>query len=239
MQKLLEHYDTLLPNPTERARFRTAMTTLAPYREAFAGHRVLDFGCSYGVSAVVLRHHGAREVVGVEPDGRRVSAGSAMLAKAGITGVTLHEVSDTRRLAFPDGEFQFVLANAVFEHIPQPRDAHLREVWRVIARGGMLLLNETPNSYYPREVHTTGLWFNGWLPEKAAYRRAVRRGRYQHGPEMWRGSGWRGLGWHELRVLRPFRLVPESSRWRHRLLTALGLPASLLDPYPTWVLVKG
>jgi hypothetical protein len=35
-----------------------------------------------------------------------------------------------------------------------------------------------------------------------------------------------------------YRLIPEASRVRHRVLTALGLPASLVDPYPTWILQR-
>jgi len=228
----------LLPSDIEQGRFRTACTTLQPYAAHFRGRRVLDYGCSYGVSAVVLRLLGAASVVGVEPAEDRVSRGTAWIATAGIEAVTLEAVPDTRHLPFPDGAFQFALANAVFEHIPQPRAAHLRELWRVLAPGGVLLINETPNSYYPFEGHTTQLWGNAWLPEGVAYRRAVRRGRYRLDRGAWRGSGWRGMGWHELRCLRPFRLVPETSRVRHRFLTGLGLPASLVDPYPTWVLVK-
>ncbi|HEY8470975.1 MAG TPA: hypothetical protein VIL18_15095 [Longimicrobiales bacterium] len=33
-----------------------------------------------------------------------------------------------------------------------------------------------------------------------------------------------------------WELIPERTHLRHRVLTALGLPASLLDPYPCWVL---
>jgi len=233
-----DQFRDLLPSTIEQDRFRTAIDTLSAYRSYYAGLRVLDYGCSYGVSAAVLRSLGAEQVVGVEPDGDRVRLGNEYLARCGISGVQLHLVPDTRRLDFPDNAFQFVLANAVFEHIPQPRNAHLRELWRVLAPGGVFLLNETPNSYYPKDVHTTGLWFNAWLPEGVAYRRAIRRGRYRHGIESWRGSGWRGLGYHELGVLRPFRLVPEQDRPRHRMLTRLGLPASLFDPYPTWILIK-
>ena len=78
-----------------------------------------------------------------------------------------------------------------------------------------------------------------WLPREVARRYAVARGRFRPDGE-WSSSGWRGLGYRELvRALGgPYTLVPERTRPRHRLLSALRLPASLLDPYPTWILRK-
>jgi ubiquinone/menaquinone biosynthesis C-methylase UbiE len=70
-------------------------------------------------------------------------------------------------LPFEDEEFDTVLPNAVLEHIPQPRDARIRDLWRVLKSGGVLIINETPNKYFPKETHTTGLWFNHWLPRDA------------------------------------------------------------------------
>lgn len=250
-------FRALLPDATERGRYDTALETLRPYRHLFMGKRVLDYGCSWGTSAVAMLELGAASVIGVEPDRERVDQGNAWLQAAGLVEIDLRWVADTTRLVpiggwsvlsggqsgftmgFP--RYDFVLANAVFEHIPQSvRQAHIIELWRVVVPGGVLLINETPNNYWPREDHTTdGLWFNHWLPEGLAYNRAVCRGRYHGSREEWKGSGWRGLGWYELvRNLKGWRLVPETSRLRHRVLTAIGLPASLLDPYPTWVLRK-
>jgi hypothetical protein len=101
------------------------------------------------------------------------------------------------------------------------------------------MINETPNKYFPKDVHTTHLWFNQYLPSDIARRRAVQRGRFDANRTDWASSGWRGLGFYELvEPLGRFRLVPEQNAIRHRLLTFVGLPASLFDPYPTWVLQK-
>lgn len=229
-----------LPSDVERDRYKTLLSTLSGWDRFFVGRRVLDFGASYGTSLIALLRLGADEVVGVEPDPSRVERGQRLLAEA-VPGAnaSLLYTPDTSELPFNSGEFSFILANAVFEHIPQPRDAFVRELWRLLAAGGYLFINETPNKYFPKEMHTTGLWFNHWLPKSLAHRRAVRRGRFDPERTDWRSSGWRGLGYLELvKPLSSYDLIPERSRLRHRVFEVMGVPPSILDPYPTWVLRK-
>ena len=230
--------DVMFDSGVNRQRLDTLRASLASLAHYFNGREVLDFGASYALSMCALHEIGAASVVGVEPEQARVDEGLEVLARLGHPP-TLYCVEDTRHMPFEDASFDAVLANAVFEHIPQPRDAYLREVWRVLRPGGVLIINETPNKYFPKEVHTTDLWFNHWLPSSLAKRRAYRRGRY--GPERipWEYSGWRGLGYFEMvRPLTGCELIPETSRARHRLLTRLGIPASIVDPYPCWILRK-
>jgi hypothetical protein len=35
-----------------------------------------------------------------------------------------------------------------------------------------------------------------------------------------------------------FTLIPERANRRHRVFTRLGIPASIIDPYPLWILRK-
>ncbi len=229
-----------LPSEIERARYRTLVETLVERQALFAGARVLDFGASWGTSAVALMTVGAGEVVGVEPSASRIEEGRDLIAKVlPAAKVSLLHTPDTATLPFADSEFPFILANGVLEHIPQPRQPYIRELWRVLAPGGYLMISETPNKYFPKDVHTTDLWFNHWLPRELAHRRAVRRRRFDVSRTDWNSSGWRGLGYFELvRSLRGYRLVPEHTRLRHRLLAMLGLPASIIDPGPVWVFEK-
>jgi SAM-dependent methyltransferase len=143
-------------------------------------------------------------------------------------------------LPFGNEMFDFVLANGVFEHIPPPRSNYVREVWRVLKPGGCLIISESPNKYLPKDYHTTGgLWFIPWLPSRLARRYAVWRGRFGKGKD-WVTSGWRGVGYYEIvsGFSSPYKLLPERTRSRHMILTKLGLPASLLDPYPILVFQK-
>jgi ubiquinone/menaquinone biosynthesis C-methylase UbiE len=226
--------------PIELGRYRTLKITLSHWRYSFADQTVLDFGASSGLSISALLYHGAKSVIGVEPDQSRVADGIVMLQQASLGGrATLLHVADTRSLPFKDECFSFVLANGVIEHISQPRDEHIRELWRLVSPGGHLMINETPNKYLPKEIHTTNLWFNHWLPKNVAYRRAVRRKRFASERTDWDSSGWRGLGYFELVApLTDYLLIPERTRARHRILSAIRIPASILDPYPTWVFRK-
>ena len=189
---------------------------------------------------VALLYHGATHVEGVEIDAARVAEGQESLRALGLEQVSnLQHTPDTANLPFENESFDFVLSNAVFEHIPQPRTPYLEEVWRVLRPGGYVMLNETPNKYFPKEKHTTGLWCNHWLPREMALQRALRNGRYSEPIEHWPSSGWRGVGYYE--IVKGFpgaMLIPEETRMRHRLLSAVGIPASILDPYPTWVFQK-
>lgn len=224
----------------ERGRYETLTSTLSAWKALFDGCRVLDFGASWGTSSIALIRVGASEVVGVEPNLERVKRGRKFVSGVAPAGkVALIHTPDTRVLPFGSGEFAFILANGVLEHIPQPRDPYILELWRILSPGGHLMISETPNKYFPKEIHTTSLWFNHWLPRRLAHRRAVRRGRFDPLRSDWDSSGWRGLGYFELvRPISGFRLVAEHKKVRHRLFSMIGLPASLVDPGPIWILQK-
>lgn len=221
--------------PIERSRYDHAREAFEPLSHLIAGRSVLDFGASSGLSMIALLSVGARSVTGVEPDDQRVRQGLAMPT---VPHAHLLRVRDTRRLPFADESFDVVSANAVLEHIPQPRDRYIEEIWRCVKQGGHLIVNETPNKWFPKEIHTTGLWWNHYLPKELAYRRAVRHG-WKRGRGEWARSGWRGLSYTELvRPLTGYKLIQERTRLRHRILAAFGLPAGILDPYPVWILQK-
>src|SRR5215510_15002675 len=104
--------------PAEQGRYRTLKEGLLPLQPVITGRRVLDFGCSVGLSVFALIEMGASEVQGVEIELERVQKARQYLKDAGYENrATIHHVQDTRHLDFPDGAFQAVLANAVFEHV--------------------------------------------------------------------------------------------------------------------------
>jgi 2-polyprenyl-3-methyl-5-hydroxy-6-metoxy-1,4-benzoquinol methylase len=233
--------ERMADRPTQAQRYLTLKDTLRGFQPLFAGQRVLDFGCAFGLSACAMIALGARSVVGVEPLADRVEEGNEILGEIGYTDrVSLNHVADTRQLPFASGTFSVVIAIAVFEHIPQPRGEYIAEVWRQVAPGGILIVSETPNKYIPWDYHTTKLPLMNWLPKRLARSISVRIGRFA-ADEDWDHSGWRGLGYYEMmRNIRPPRTVThERTRLRHSIFHAIGLPAAFLDPYPIYVIRKG
>jgi 2-polyprenyl-3-methyl-5-hydroxy-6-metoxy-1,4-benzoquinol methylase len=96
-----------------------------------------------------LLFHGAKHVIGIEPDEERVKVGRRILQSAGLSdqGNLIH-VHDTLSLPFEAERFDFVIANAVLEHIPMPRRQYLIEMW---SSGGYLMIN-APKSISQKRV---------------------------------------------------------------------------------------
>ncbi|WAT18802.1 class I SAM-dependent methyltransferase [Aurantiacibacter sp. MUD11] len=137
---------------------------LAAYRIEHAGRTVLEFGCNYGASGIVLARLGA-QVTGVD-----VSADKVRLAQANILlhameqSMSAQHVPDTRELPFEGERFEFVIANSVLEYVaPEHLDAVMAEVHRVLRPGGQLLVLGTASRLSPREVHS-GRWLVNYLP---------------------------------------------------------------------------
>jgi SAM-dependent methyltransferase len=198
---------------------------------------VLDFG-GEALSVLPIMECAPRSVVATQPDATRVGESNRILKAQGRAPCVI-QTGYEASIPFGEESFDTVLANAVFEHIPQPRGAYIRECWRVLKRGGHFVINETPNKYFPIDIHTTKLPFIPWLPSRVSHVIAARLGRLAHVKDSWEASGWRGLGYFEMTApISGYTLVPENRNRRHRTFTRLGIPASIIDPYPLWILRK-
>ncbi len=63
-----------------------------------------------------------------------------------------------------DGSIGLIVASEVFEHIlPRHRERTLRTLYAKLEPGGIVVIT-APNRLYPKDGHTTGLWFAAWLP---------------------------------------------------------------------------
>ena len=89
------------------------------------------------------------DVHGVDVDPARVAEASRSLPNI--------RVGSAEQLPYPDGHFDVILANEVFEHVGDDRAA-TREAWRVLKPGGRLVLY-VPNRWYPFETH--GIYWRG------------------------------------------------------------------------------
>ncbi|GAB4528346.1 MAG: hypothetical protein Tsb0014_09650 [Pleurocapsa sp.] len=129
--------------------------------------RLLDFGCGSGSSTVHLaRMFPDTEIVGIE-----LCEESLAIAKLRAKHYQLNNV---RFLLSPNGEelpdgigeFDFIVLNAVYEHLlPHERVQILPQLWSLLRSQGMIFFNETPHRYWLVETHTTNLPLINYLPD--------------------------------------------------------------------------
>lgn len=105
------------------------------------GMRVLDAGCGRGRNLVYLLRHGY-DVHGTDVDAHAVEATRQLAARLspGSSPEERFRVEPVERMSFGDAEFDVVISSAVlhFARDEAHWSAMAREMWRVLAPGGML-----------------------------------------------------------------------------------------------------
>ena len=200
---LQEYFKDDIDRAEDPAYLKNPLTKfLDHYSIDLRGHRILDFGCGSGASSVILAQLGAGKVVGVDVDERRLSIAQLRVRDYGFSGIIdLHLLSNTNRLPFEDSSFDLVVCMGVIEHVHyKQRRVWLQEIWRVLAPGGYLVILETPNRLWPKDIHTTGLWFLPYLPPRVAcaYAKLMNAENRTHTFEELLGMGIRGATYWEI-----------------------------------------
>lgn len=108
------------------------------------GDRVLDAGCGPGLDTCEMaRLVGATgQVWGIDSDAAMIAEACVLAASQGMDAQVLHRVADATALPFAAGEFQAVRAERLLQVLPPgiAPQVVVRELWRVLAPGGILLL---------------------------------------------------------------------------------------------------
>jgi demethylmenaquinone methyltransferase/2-methoxy-6-polyprenyl-1,4-benzoquinol methylase/phosphoethanolamine N-methyltransferase len=105
------------------------------------GRRALDVGCGTGTLALAAADAvgPTGRVCGIDPAAEMVAAARAKAARRGVE--VAFSVGVIESLDFPDRSMDVVFSTFMFHHLPPPlRLAGLREVRRVLAPGGRLVL---------------------------------------------------------------------------------------------------
>ena len=125
--------------------------------------QVLEFGCNIGASAILFSYLGA-QVSATDDSADWVALARLNAERYGIDNINFAHVADSRRLPFADGQFSLIACNSVLEYVaPAELAAVQRELDRVLAPGGLILLTGSSNRMWPREAHS-GRWLVNYLP---------------------------------------------------------------------------
>jgi len=131
----------LLRNESDMA-FKRRIPILMEYLELRDGDHVLDCGCGMGFALKALGLLGEHVRYGLDSSDSRLRFAQHELE----CGVALVR-GDIRALPYADESFGKVIMAEVLEHLEDDRQG-AREVWRVLAVGGVLALS-VPHSDYP------------------------------------------------------------------------------------------
>jgi 2-polyprenyl-3-methyl-5-hydroxy-6-metoxy-1,4-benzoquinol methylase len=104
--------------------------------------RILDVGCGFGLFAAYFgQTHPRRQIVGVDPNARRVDLARRVAQKLGLVDHRFH-VGDVRDTHL-EGPFDAVYVLDVMHHIPEADQRPVLERLRdLLVPGGMLLIKD-------------------------------------------------------------------------------------------------
>lgn len=125
---------------------------------------VLELGCNYGASAIVLALLGAR-VTAIDISKQIIEIAKANAAIYGLQDrINFLQVRNTEQLPFKAAKFDMINCNSVLEYIPDSmREAVQTELSRVLKSRGLVFISGTSNRLWPREMHSKK-WFVNYLP---------------------------------------------------------------------------
>ncbi|MHB2205442.1 class I SAM-dependent methyltransferase [Methylobacterium sp. CM6257] len=169
--------------------------------------RILDFGCGRGASTVIIARRFPNAAI-VATDIHNLKIAEARADFHGLRNIDFVQAPSGDVLPDGLGSFDCIILSAVYEHIlPDERRRIFPQMWASLRKGGVMLIYETPNRWFPVETHTTGgLPLINYMPPKLALATArhspFRDLKHQDWPTMLR-NGIRGGSIGELRRLLP------------------------------------
>lgn len=170
------------------------------------GKRLLDFGCGSGASTMIMARTLPKcQIYGVELEPAPLALARLRAAHYCCENLQLFQSPTPDELPSQVQEVDFVLLSAVYEHLlPSERPRLLCQIWQLLAPGGVLFINQTPDRRFPLETHTTGLPLINYLPDQAAaaFARTFSKRRLKHASwELMLRKGIRGASPNEIMAI--------------------------------------
>lgn len=176
--------------------------------DAFVGARLLDFGCGSGASTMVLaRLLPETSIVGIDLSDALLGIARERARHYGFASMQFLLSPDPLGLPADIGMFDYIMLNAVFEHLlPRERALLLPKLWSLLNPGGVMFIVQTPYRFAPVDIHTTGLPLINYLPNRLAHVAATKLSRRVDKGASWEQllrAGIRGGTEREVRGLLP------------------------------------
>ncbi len=120
-------------------------------RQLAAQGRMLDLGTGPGhIPLMVASEIEGARILAVDLSHHMLRLARAKLARTAWSDRVEFRLADVKALPFEDRSFDTVFSNTILHHIPQPAEM-LREAWRVLKPGGVLLIRDL---YRPADAET-------------------------------------------------------------------------------------
>lgn len=134
------------------------------YRSDLRGTHILEFGCNFGASAIVLAKLGA-QVTAIDVDRGIIELARANAAMYGLQDrIEFIHVPDTTTMPFGEALFDIANCNSVLEYVPPPLLKSVQqEIDRVLKPNGLIFVSGTSNRLWPVEMHSRK-WLVNYLP---------------------------------------------------------------------------
>jgi SAM-dependent methyltransferase len=167
--------------------------------DELAGRTILDFGCGEGENSIELAERGARRIIGLDIQERRLMKAREDAERRGVAGVCSFVTSTTEQV-------DVVLSTDSFEHFDDPAGV-LRQMRQQIRQGGYVLVEFGPPWLHPYGGHLFSVfpWAHLVFTE-----RALMRWRSDFKSDGARRFGEVAGGLNQMTISRWERIVQES-----------------------------
>lgn len=125
---------------------------------------ILEFGCNFGASAIVLAQLGV-QVTAIDIDHEVIELAKANAAMYGFQErINFLHIQDTTPMPFDDAVFDIINYNSVLEYVPPPLLSSVQhEIDRVLKPNGLIIVTGTSNRLWPLEMHSRK-WLVNYVP---------------------------------------------------------------------------